>query len=399
MSGGKDDAVSAVTRGDDETPAQAPLPAAVRVGFWADMAYYRIAGGTTRYTGELTRALAQRADVELRLFSLYGPAHIRRIAEERGYPQAWSAEGRTPRQWRTLAWQCGWQRKPLLSEIDVMHTPVMLVPPSAKVPLVVTVHDMTAWLFPELHTRRTAWLTRLAFHAARRRGAYFLADSRSTAADLMRIGQLPSDRVAVVPLAADERFRHVDDPAVVSRYGLQAPYILYVGTLEPRKGIDSLLSAFARLGNGDVHLAIVGMKGWMSESLDDRVAALGITARVTFTGFVSDEDLPALISGATAFVYPSLYEGFGLPVLEAMQCGTPVITTDVSSLPEVAANASLMVQPADVEALAHAIRRVVREPALRDELRGRGLAQAAKFSWERTAALTAEAYHHVVRGR
>ena len=371
----------------------------VRVGFWADMAYYRIAGGTTRYTGELLKALTQRKDVDLRLFSLYPPAHIRSIAKDRGYPAAASAEGRLPRQLRTLAWQCGWQWGPLARDIDLMHTPATLVPPSPKVPLVVTVHDMTAWLFPELHTRRTAWLTRLALHQAKRRGAYFLTNSEATASDLMRIAQLTSDRVAVTPLAADPRFRRVDDADVLARFGLDRPYLLYVGTLEPRKGIDALLTAFSQLADADVRLVIVGKKGWMFETLDAKVASLGLESRVTFTGFVPDEDLPAVISGALAFVYPSVYEGFGLPVLEAMQCGTPVITSRISSLPEVTGDAALMVEPRDVEGLARAMRRVLAEPDLRQELRGRGLARAAKFSWHRTAALTAEAYRHVVSRR
>lgn len=388
-----------VQRENREAIEQAGVRQVVRVGLWADMAYYRIAGGTTRYTGELTKALMRRTDVDLRLFSLYSPAHIRSIGAERGYPLASSASGRAPRQWRTLAWQCGWPGVPLVSDVDVVHSPAMLVPPSGSHPLVVTVHDMTAWLFPELHTRRTAWLTRLAFRTAKRRGAYFLADSNSTATDLMRLGRLSRDRLTVVPLAADERFRPVDDPAVVSRYALTQPYLLYIGTLEPRKGIATLLEAFAELNEASAQLVIVGKKGWMSDSLDATVADLGLGPRVTFTGFVPDEDLPALISGARAFVYPSVYEGFGLPVLEAMQCGTPVITSGVSSLPEVTGNASVMVPPADASGLAQAMRRLLRDSGLRDELRGRGLEQAAKFSWQRTAALTAEAYHHVLRLR
>ena len=375
------------------------LRAATRVGFWADLAYYKIAGGTTRYAGQLTKALAQRHDVELKLFSLYSAAHIRAVAEERDYPCATSAANRAPRQLRTLAWQCGWQWRPVVREIDVIHTPVMLVPPSPAVPLVVTVHDMTAWLFPELHTARTAWLTRLAFRAAKRRDAHFVADSSSTASDLMRIGNVRREHIAVVPLAADQRFHPIDDPTIPSRFGLDRPYLLYVGTLEPRKGIESLLTAFAQLADSDVRLVIIGKKGWMFETLDAKVAALNLGSRVTFTGFVADEDLPALISGATAFVYPSVYEGFGLPVLEAMQCGTPVITSRVSSLPEVAGDASLMVRPGDVEELTRAMRRLLAEPGLREELRGRGIAQAARFSWQQTAALTAEVYHDVASRR
>lgn len=368
----------------------------IRVGFWADMAYYGIAGGTTRYTGELAKALRECPDVELRLVSLYSEAHVGAIAEQRGYPRARSAGGATPRSLRMLLWQSGWQLIPLVSDVDVLHTPTMLVPPSRNVPLVVTVHDMTAWLFPDLHTRRTAWLTRLAFRAAKRRGAFFLADSASTASDLMRIGQLSSDRIAVVPLAADERFGPVEDSSVPARFGLDEPYMLYVGTLEPRKGIDTLLSAFAALGEVNVRLAIAGKQGWMFEALDERVTALGLASRVTFTGFVPDEDLPALISGALVFVYPSLYEGFGLPVLEAMQCGVPVITSEVSSLPEVAGDAALMVRPRDVAGFAAAMRRVLRDAGLREELRERGIAQAAKFSWKRTAELTVEAYHRAL---
>ncbi|MEX2110703.1 MAG: glycosyltransferase family 1 protein [Gemmatimonadaceae bacterium] len=363
------------------------------------MLYYRIGGGTTRYAGELCSELLRRDDIDLRIFSLYPPEVIRALARVRGYPESVSFHSRLPRQVRMLLWQLGALEDfgRISSDSDLVHSPAVMVSPHGRLPIIVTVHDMTVVLFRQHHNRRTSWLFRLGLRQAIRRGATFIASSNATASDLMRIAGVASDRVFVTPLAADSRFRPTVDPSVLSRYGLEQPYILYVGTLEPRKGVDKLIRAFAALDASGPKLVIAGKQGWFYKDLFETVRVQGLDSRVHFLGFVPDGDLPALMAGAQVFVYPSAYEGFGLPVLEAMQCGTPVITTNVSSLPEVAGEAALMVPPEDVSALTKALRRVLDEPQLREEMRGRGLRQAAGFSWQRTAALTAEVYEHVRR--
>jgi glycosyltransferase involved in cell wall biosynthesis len=191
--------------------------------------------------------------------------------------------------------------------------------------------------------------------------------------------------------------------AVRQKYDLPERFILYVGTIEPRKNLTALLEAYAALMErlsvcdlrpalSDVRLVIVGKKGWLYEGFFRRLHELGLEDRVLFTGYVPDEDLPAIYSAADLFVFPSLYEGFGLPVLEAMACGTPVIASNASSLPEVAGEAGIMIAPHDVRGLAEAMERLLMDKQLRAELRARGLERAKQFTWERAAAMTLEVY-------
>ncbi|MFQ3661823.1 MAG: glycosyltransferase family 1 protein, partial [Chloroflexaceae bacterium] len=173
-----------------------------------------------------------------------------------------------------------------------------------------------------------------------------------------------------------------------SAAALEAPYFLYIGTIQPRKNLTRLIEAFAHAGPDDALLVIAGRRGWLSEPIVRRVAELGLTNRVRFPGYVPDADLPALLSGALAFVFPSLYEGFGMPVLEAMACGAPVLTSTTSALPEVAGDAALLVDPCDTDAIAAALRRLAADAPLRASLRARGLVRAADFTWERCARKT-----------
>ena len=178
-------------------------------------------------------------------------------------------------------------------------------------------------------------------------------------------------------------------------------YILYVGMLEPRKNVDRLVEAFGTVADqlSGIDLVIAGRRGWMYEEIFARVEALGLRDRVRFTGYVVSHDLPALYGGARLFAYPSKYEGFGLPVLEAMSCGAPVVTTNVSSMPEVAGDAAILVAPDDVAGLAAALLRVSGDHALRDDLRCRGLARAKTFSWERCARETIAVYEAAFAGK
>jgi glycosyltransferase involved in cell wall biosynthesis len=195
----------------------------------------------------------------------------------------------------------------------------------------------------------------------------------------------------VVYLGRDETLAPVSDPAALAevraRYGIVGCYLLYVGTLQPRKNLDRVIEAFARLAGTpaftDVKLVLAGKRGWLYDDLFAQVKRLGLTGRVIFPGYVADEHLLALLSGAQAFVFPSLYEGFGIPVLEAGACGVPVITSNTSSLPEVAGDAALLVDPHDVDAIAEAMYRLVTDDALRAELARRGLENVKRFSWEK----------------
>jgi glycosyltransferase involved in cell wall biosynthesis len=223
------------------------------------------------------------------------------------------------------------------------------------------------------------------------RADVLLADSESTRRDLIELLRVPEDRVFVVYAGVEARFRPEPDPddaARRQRYALERPYILSVGTLQPRKNYRRLIQAFHRLAQeyGVSHdLVIAGGKGWLYDDVYATIDALRLEGRVRVLGFVDDDDLPALYRGADAFAFPSLYEGFGIPVLEAMGCGTPVVTSNVSSLPEVAGDAALQVPPDDVDALADALWRSISDTALRQVHRTRGFEQVARFTWRRAA--------------
>jgi glycosyltransferase involved in cell wall biosynthesis len=211
--------------------------------------------------------------------------------------------------------------------------------------------------------------------------------------------------VSVIPLAAGRHYRPLDEAEIypaLKRHHIEFPYILYVGSIEPRKNLPRLLVAYAHLrrrGSTRWRLVVAGPRKWKSGPVYDAVARLELAEHVHFAGFVPEADLPALYNGADLFAFPSLYEGFGLPVLEAMACGTPVVTANTSSLPEVAGAAALLVDPSDVEEIAGALRRVLEDPALARDLRERGLARAAQFSWERTARATVAVYEKVLGNR
>ncbi len=279
---------------------------------------------------------------------------------------------------------------------DLLFVPAHVVP-LAHPASVVTLHDLGYLAFPEAHTARRRLeldlTTRWSLRAARR----VIAISQATKDDLVRHYGADPTRIAVVHHGLSAGFRPVEDPALLAvaraRHGLPAPYLLYVGTLQPRKNLERLLEAFARaIGTSDaargLTLAIAGRRGWLSAPIEARAKALGVAERVRFLGYLPDADLPALLSGATAFVFPSLYEGFGMPVLEAMACGAPVLTSNSSALPEVAGEAALLVDPRDTDAITAAIARLAADAPLRAELRARGLARAARFSWERCAQAT-----------
>jgi len=219
---------------------------------------------------------------------------------------------------------------------------------------------------------------------------------------------IPPERISVVYPGREESLRRVEDPAAIravkERYRISGDYILYLGTLHPRKNLLCLVEAFAMLlddlgpGASNWRLVLAGQKGWRHEPVFRRVAALGLEYQVVFTGYIPQADLAALLSGSRCLAFPSLYEGFGLPVLEAMACGIPVICSTASSLPEVVGDAALLVHPEDTKAWAEGLRRLLTDVELRQCLIGRGYLRAREFSWARAAQQVLEVFAEVVGG-
>jgi glycosyltransferase involved in cell wall biosynthesis len=259
-----------------------------------------------------------------------------------------------------------------------------------RVPSAVVVHDLIVFRPDTRPQRRAALIERATIRPAIRRADRLVCYSRATERDLVEMLPAAAGRTAVVPLAAGDRFGAEPSEDEIARaahrHGVEGGFVLATGTVEPRKNLVRLIEAHARLPEELARghpLLVVGPAGWEQ----DEIAAAAARRRdsVVFAGFVPDEELAALYAGCTAFCYPSLYEGFGLPVLEAMRAGAPVITSDVSSMPEVAADAALYVDPLDVGSIAAALERLLRSDELRGELSARGRERAASFSWERTA--------------
>lgn len=290
---------------------------------------------------------------------------------------------------------------------DVVHFPAFTgsqvrAYSAARVPIVLTVHDLTPILFPEAHPTKSALLWGKAFRSAAQYVAHWICDSETTKMDLMRFLGIDENCITVVPLAADRLFRKLTQSkdaskTLIEKYGVAGKFILYVGTLEPRKNIPNLLRAFAVVKRGNIphKLVLVGAAGWKYDEIFKVIEDLGIQGDVILPGYVPDEDLVLLYNFADLFVYPSLYEGFGLPPLEAMACGTPVVTSNRSSLPEVVGDAALLVDPSDVEALADAIENVLVDQDLRNKLAKKALDRAQLFSWEKTAQQTWSVYEKV----
>jgi glycosyltransferase involved in cell wall biosynthesis len=286
--------------------------------------------------------------------------------------------------------------------LDLVHDPTGSAPLSlTSARRVATIHDVIPFVYPATSTRLDWLIYRFWLPLVARRLDQIITISRQSRSDLIRYLALKPEQVKVIPLAAAPRYRPASRANVeemLSRLGIRGPYLLFVGSLEVRKNLIRLLEAYARLraSSGSWTLVVVGARKLRQSPVAATVRRLGLEPHVHVTGYVAEEDLPALYSGADLFVFPSLYEGFGLPVLEAMACGTPVVTSAVSSLPEVAGDAALLVDPFDVDALTTAMRRVLEDPALTSSLRERGQARAAQFSWERTARETLAVYEEVL---
>jgi glycosyltransferase involved in cell wall biosynthesis len=353
--------------------------------------------GIGRYTRELVQALLCRESLhQYALFAAVGGLGTRdwRLAIENLQSLISSFKFRAvpiTDDWLHRLWQR--LRLPIPVEaitgpLDIFYSPDFVLPPTLRATrTLLTVHDLSFLHYPvafvpSLH----AYLERVVPRSVARADRV-LADSESTRKDLIAHFGTAPEKVQVLYSGVDARFRPEKEPGEGERlgdkYGIESPYVLSVGTLQPRKNYARLIKAFANLPLADLQLAIAGGRGWLYEDILAEAQKHGDRVRVL--GFVDDADLPALIRGAALFAFPSLYEGFGLPVLEAMACGAPVICSDASSLPEVAGGAALMVDPFDVDALAQAMARALEDADLRQKMVAKGLAQAGQFTWERAA--------------
>ncbi|HET6614534.1 MAG TPA: glycosyltransferase family 1 protein [Dehalococcoidia bacterium] len=349
--------------------------------------------GVSRYTHQLVEAVADQLTIPPSVFLTRAPdglngARIRRIRAP--FP--------TPNEYARAVWE----QAVVPSQVhrlapDVYHSPNYILPLRLRCPSVVTIHDM-AFLDRRLHRLRSHLYLSVLATAAVHKATRIICVSEYTKREMVR--RFPSSEAkarvigegvepAFVPQSrgAIDRFRR--------RFGLVDPYILFVGTIEPRKNLPRLIEAFSAAVAGHAYphrLIIAGGSGWKDEPVRRAYRASAVRERIHFAGYVSDDELPAAYSGADVFVYPSLHEGFGLPPLEAMACGAPVITSNVTSLPEVVGDAAITVNPRDTNDLTDALRRLMANATLRAELSAAGRARAADFSWQDAAARTISVY-------
>jgi glycosyltransferase involved in cell wall biosynthesis len=357
--------------------------------------------GLGRYAESLARALVAANSDRYALFynrergiePLAGLGHLSARTVAVGY-----------KSWRMLVWwgqlaRVGFDR--LLPDAELFHATEHLLLPLRSIPTVLTVHDLIFRHLPEHHKPLNRWYLNLALPLYCRRADHIIAVSEHSKRDLVSAYRIAAEKITVVHEAADARFRPQPPQAVAAvraRYGLPDRYLLFVGTIEPRKNLSRLLDAFESVYTDGLAdgLVIVGRRGWLYGDFFSRLEESPVQDVALLLGYVPDEDLPAVYAGAQMLVLPSVYEGFGLPVLEAMGCGVPVAASATSSVPEAGGDAALYFNPLDVEAMTDAIRRLLRDAGLRGEMRARGQAQAARFSWERAAVETRAVYDAVM---
>jgi glycosyltransferase involved in cell wall biosynthesis len=359
-----------------------------------------VAGGAGNYILRLVAALRDLG-LDDRVYVICKPEDVERLGPWPGgsffEPVAVRLRGRVHR----LCWeQVGLPGLLRRLGAELLHSPHYTVPLAAPTRRVVTFHDMIFFLYPQYHDRLKVVFFRRMMRRSSVAADHIITDSESTRSDTIRILGVPRDRITTVPLGVEERYRPITDPvgidSVLTRHSLSRPFVLSVCTLEPRKNLAGLIGAFRlmRIAGFNGTLAIAGAKGWHVESIFNAVAAPDRDA-VRFLGYVPDADLPALYSACAAFVYPSFYEGFGLPVLEAMACGAAVITSDRSSTAEVAGGAALLCEPSSASDIAAKTLSVLADRERRRELGLRATARATAFTWRAAAERTHEVYARV----
>ncbi|NCO32703.1 MAG: glycosyltransferase family 4 protein [Armatimonadetes bacterium] len=354
--------------------------------------------GDRTYIANLIRRLPGLTPENDYLFLLHRP--LQEAAEDTSWLACLRAEihvvrNPSPRTWTAVSLP-SFVRK---HGVDVLHVQY-IVPPVCPCPVVTTIHDLSFYRFPQSFPPRDRFLLQHLIPFSARKAHRVITGSDSTRRDLVEICRIPDGHICVTPYAADAIFQPVADASRLRTFrqqrGLESPFWLSVGVLQPRKNLTRLLGAYHQVlqKNRDVPLlAIAGKRGWIATDIFREVVRMHLNERVRFLGYVPDEVLPLLYSAAEALLYPSLYEGFGLPVLEAMSCGALVLTSNTSSMPEVAGDAGILVDPLSVDSIADGLSRLLHlDERGRQEVRGKGFERASTFSWERTARQTAEVY-------
>lgn len=363
---------------------------------------YDQGGGIGRYVRELVASLADvDTTTDYRLF-VAGVHATHPLPSAPGHNFRWCPAGISPR-WLARLWhraRIPWPVEYWTGNVDLFHATDFVLPPvHRKTRTLLTVHDLSFVHLPEVTSPALKrYLDRVVPRSVSR-ADHILADSRATKDDLVALYRTPPDKVTVLLSGVNRAFRRITDQqilqATLRKYDLgNWPFLFTVGTVQPRKNYVRLFEALAlvRMQWPDLHLVIAGGRGWLDDPIYEAINRLGLDSAIHLIGFAEDDDLPALYSAAVAVPYVSLYEGFGLPVLEAMACGTPVIASKVSSIPEVAGDAALLVDPLSVEAIADAIGQIMASPGLAARLVERGYTQAARFTWERAATQLVEVY-------
>lgn len=301
-----------------------------------------------------------------------------------------------------IAWELG----PLTIQarrdrLDVFHGALHVVPPGLKCPAAVTIHDLAFMRYPsQVTAKRYHYLKRMIGNAARRSEAV-IVPSRATGRDVTELMGVNPDKITVIPLGVGPEFRPASPDEISrvrQRYGLSTQYVLALGTIEPRKNLPRLITAMSHLqAEIEEDLVVAGPTGWLTDEVEQAIARSGLGGRIKRPGYIEDGDLVPLYSGATVVAMPSLYEGFGLPVLEAMATGAAVVTSNVSSLPEVAGEGAVLVDPLSVESIAAGIRSLVEDTAMRAKLTECAMERARQFTWSRTARETMAVYRSIGR--
>ncbi len=302
-----------------------------------------------------------------------------------------------------MVWSCAVAaQKHLIADLDIVHSPTLaLFPIKPHDNYVLTVHDIIFKKFPQFLPKGTVRHTNLFFNRNLTLADKIIADSESTKNDLVLEYKVPIDKITVIPVAADQIYHKLPEREILKikeKYALFNPFILYVGTIEPRKNITLILKAFAHCQKflPEYNLVIAGKKGWYYNEIYHTLSQLHIHEKVIFLGYIPLEDLPGLYNAADLFVYPSLYEGFGLPPLEAMQCGTPVITSNVSSLPEVVGKDGMMIDPLDKNGLSQMLIKILTDDEYYQYQKEYGKERSKLFSWKKTAEKTYATYKDVI---
>jgi alpha-1,3-rhamnosyl/mannosyltransferase len=363
--------------------------------------------GISRYVRQLYTAFEELTDETVHYFD---GSVVRQIMPASADPEKWqrkiAAVWKLPapvvcalRTANTLKYELVLRHVCRPRHFDIYHETGWFPPVLPSVPIVFTIHDLSLITHAKMHPQDRVWFFKLFRKHRMRHAAHILTVSEFIRNEICEVLSISQEAVTAVPEAAAPHFwpRPCESVEQIRQvYALPQEYLLFVGSLEPRKNLPLLIRAMQHC-QSDISLVLVGWEGWGDKSWMETIRHAGLQKRIVFTGYVDDDTLACLYSGATAFVYPSMYEGFGLPILEAMACGCPVICSNTASMPEVAGDAAVLIDPCDVDDLANAIDALTASRDLRLERIQKGLVRAAEFSWSRTAELTRDVYYSVFR--